>query len=298
MGDQGLDQEPAVAAEPLAGVDVVGRDLVGRVVGRVAPPVGPVEPLGAGAEAGQPSAARPSGGDHARRWSRGRTGDGRRASRTPRSGPRRPSAAACPGRPRPAGWQARATASAGSRRGRTTTVPRSGWWPTGRARVGGYARSARRHEGGCRDQNLGKSGYPQIGSGGGRIGSPRRPCQTGCRRGPRAVGGTLRIRPGRTRGRRDGSRRTGPSAGGSVGIRTGRMISRTSPRRQNRNPLSAIQRRTWLGSRWNWNGPGLIAGRSVQSTGDSAATMSRRFTRQGVPSMARGSRRSATPRCP
>ena len=32
-------------------------------------------------------------------------------------------------------------------------------------------------------------------------------------------------------------------------------------------------------------GPGLIAGRSVQATGASAATMSRRFTRQGVPSM-------------
>ena len=39
------------------------------------------------------------------------------------------------------------------------------------------------------------------------------------------------------------------------------------------------------GSPWNWNGPGLMVGRSVHATGDSAATMSRRFTRQGVPSM-------------
>ena len=49
--------------------------------------------------------------------------------------------------------------------------------------------------------------------------------------------------------------------------------------------MPAIQRRTQAGSGWNWNGPGLIVGRSVQATGASAATMSSRLTRQGVPSM-------------
>src|SRR5215204_5199721 len=63
------------------------------------------------------------------------------------------------------------------------------------------------------------------------------------------------------------------------------MISRTSPRRQNRNPLTAIQRRTQAGSGWNWNGPGLMVARSVQATGASDATMSRRLTRHGVTSM-------------
>src|SRR5258706_9988985 len=74
-----------------------------------------------------------------------------------------------------------------------------------------------------------------------------------------------------------------PQRGGSVGMAIGRMISRTSPRRQNRKPFVAIQARTWEGSLWNWNGPGLIIGRAVQSTGDSAATMSRRLIRHGVP---------------
>jgi hypothetical protein len=63
------------------------------------------------------------------------------------------------------------------------------------------------------------------------------------------------------------------------------MISRTSPLRQNRKPLPAIQRRTQSGSPWNWKGPGLMTGRSVQDTGVSAATMSRRLTRHGVPSI-------------
>jgi hypothetical protein len=49
--------------------------------------------------------------------------------------------------------------------------------------------------------------------------------------------------------------------------------------------LRAIHARTCAGSEWNWNGPGLTSALSVQSTGDSEATMSSRFTRQGVPSM-------------
>src|SRR5438552_16670670 len=46
-----------------------------------------------------------------------------------------------------------------------------------------------------------------------------------------------------------------------------------------------MQRRTQAGSEWDWKGPGLIAGRSFQLGGFSVATMSSRFTRQGVPSM-------------
>ena len=38
--------------------------------------------------------------------------------------------------------------------------------------------------------------------------------------------------------------------------------------------MLAIQRRTQPGSPWNWKGPGLTAGRSVQATGASAATIS------------------------
>jgi hypothetical protein len=41
------------------------------------------------------------------------------------------------------------------------------------------------------------------------------------------------------------------------------MISRTSPLRQNSQPLERIQLFTCSGSEWNWKGPGLIAGASV-----------------------------------
>ena len=49
--------------------------------------------------------------------------------------------------------------------------------------------------------------------------------------------------------------------------------------------LARRPQRTWAGSPWNWNGPGLTSGVSVQSTGNSVATMSSTFTRHGVPSM-------------
>ena len=42
------------------------------------------------------------------------------------------------------------------------------------------------------------------------------------------------------------------------------MISRTSPFWQKNQPRRAIQARTCDGSEWNWNGPGLIVGSSVQ----------------------------------
>src|SRR5664279_3861383 len=76
-----------------------------------------------------------------------------------------------------------------------------------------------------------------------------------------------------------------PQRGSSPGIGTGRMISRTVPSRQKRWPRAAIQRRTWAGSPWNWNGPGFSAGRSDQLAGTSVATMSSRLIRQGVPSI-------------
>ena len=207
-----------------------------------------------------------------------RTGGDRPASSTRRRGRHPPTAGACRDRRRAAGWRARATSSgrrgvgAGADRGTSgLSDARQDRAPTGRPSRGGRRPAARRHE------NLGKSGC-QIPPGRAEDRSARYGCQM--RRGEATV------RPGRTRDRRDGCRRTGPidrprTSSPGPGMGTGRMISRTSPLRQKRRSRSAIQRRTHSGSPWNWNGPGLMMGRSVQLTGVWDATMSSRLIRQG-----------------
>ena len=130
-------------------------------------------------------------------------------------------------------------------------------------------------------ENLGKSGYRRW-PGRRRIGAV-----AGVEPGDKAR--EARVRPGRTRDRRDGCRRTGPSD------RTGAVRARDRDRSHDLADLAlAAEQVVPLGH------PAADAGRiavelerpgvdrrvdSVQPTGVSAATMSRRFTRHGVPSM-------------
>ena len=179
VGDERLDQAPAVApvhararSSSSAGTSAAPSSR------RVAPPVGPGQAFRARAQAGERPAAGVGGWRRAprssrrskRRWPPGVT----YASTRPSSAQRRRVSGSTP--------SSRLAGPSDSQRGAATaesdTRGLDDWEPTGRARVGGYARPTRRHGWNARS-NLGKSGYRRSAHGAAEDRRRERPCQTG-----------------------------------------------------------------------------------------------------------------------